>query len=72
MRRFPEAVVAYKKASDLDPSNLDLKNKLRDAEEAQERSKKVRTNPDGVCIRILLKNLEVTNERCTNCTRRRK
>jgi len=47
MRQYAEAVVAYKKSSDLDPTNLDLKNRLRDAEEARERAYKVRLNPDG-------------------------
>jgi len=46
LSRFAEAVPAFKKSLDLDPTNADLKKKLQEADELKKKYQP-RTNPDG-------------------------
>jgi hypothetical protein len=49
LRRYQEAVDSLKKGVEIDPSNADLKQRLKEAEEILAKQKP-KINPDGVSM----------------------
>lgn len=71
LKRYDEAVDAYKRAVDLDPKNEDITSKWKEAE-AMKKKNKPKVNPDGVSCFLHFLKFEVSLNCCTTCKRRRK